>query len=184
MSIVQQKRQICYDYSMDQQNQPQPTQGALQSLQNEEEQLVQQNELKRKSLLAQFENTPAQSQQQAVAGATQQAGQSTQPTAADYVGMFQKFAEQQTYGKTGIFPSAEAAYEAYSKAGQTIDAQEAKPGDLIYFKPDNTNQYAGHVGILKGGGQMESATYSGVKTSNIASWIKATGQQIAGIVKP
>lgn len=127
-----------------------------------------------------------QDPQQAVTGAMQQANPQSQPVQGsnDYAGLCQKYAELQTYGKAGIFPTAAAAFSAYSQTGKTKDVKDAKPGNLVYFKPAASNQYAGHVGIYLGNNQMQSATDNGVKVSDISDWQKVTGQVIAGFVKP
>lgn len=93
----------------------------------------------------------------------------------------QKFVEEATYGRSGLFPSAYAAYRAQQKAART-DYQNIKPGDLLYFAPDASNGYSGHTGIYTGNGQMVSATYGGVKQSNVSQWLQGTGQQILGYI--
>lgn len=101
-------------------------------------------------------------------------------------GMCQRFVEKQTYGRTGIFPTAVNAWENYAKNGQAFsgDVNKSPAGSLVYFAPDNSNGNAGHVGISDGKGNMVSATYNGVEKSNISNWISSTKQQPLGFVKP
>jgi LysM repeat protein len=101
----------------------------------------------------------------------------------DYAGLCQKFVEQYTYGKTGIFPSAADAWDSYSQNGQGMtDFTKLSYGDTLYFAPDSSNGYAGHTGIYIGNGKMISATYNGVQVSDVNQWMSSTGQQLEGFV--
>lgn len=96
----------------------------------------------------------------------------------------QAFVEQIAYGHQGVYPTATAAWNAQQdKAVKGIGG--AQPGDLLYFH--DPSQSAGHTGIYmgkdaKGNDQFTSATYGGVKTSNLNDWIGGTGQQLLGYV--
>ena len=97
-------------------------------------------------------------------------------------GECQAFAEQNVYGKTGIFPTASSAADYYSQNGELkSDFQNMKPGDLIYFK--DPNQPNGHVGIYKGNDSMISATYNGVQEDDIKNWLQSTSQSPLGYVR-
>lgn len=50
-------------------------------------------------------------------------------------------------------------------AGNPLDG--AQPGDLLYFRADESNGQAGHAGIYLGGDEMVSATPTGVKRTKI-----------------
>lgn len=105
----------------------------------------------------------------------------------DRDGLCQQFVEESTYGKSGIYPTASAAWNSYVKNGQAFqgDVSKAPPGTLIYFAPDASNGNEGHVGIaLNGKGDMISATDNGVEVSNVSDWENATGQKPLGYVKP
>jgi cell wall-associated NlpC family hydrolase len=100
--------------------------------------------------------------------------------------MCERFAEEATYGKSGMYGSAADAWDNYAQSGKAYQGniQEAPSGALIYFAPDNSNGGFGHVGVADGKGNMISATYNGVQASNIDDWIKNTGQTPLGFVKP
>lgn len=110
---------------------------------------------------------------------------SAQTGSQDENGECQKFVEQMVYGHAGIFPSAIDAWDAYAKDGQArMGTQGVKPGDLLYFAPDKSNQDAGHTGIFMGGDKFISATDNGVMPYSLTDWQKQTGQQLLGYVKP
>ncbi len=99
-----------------------------------------------------------------------------------YNGWCQAFVEHATMGKTGIFPSAIAAWNnQQDKAIPGLDG--VKAGDPIYFAPNSSNEGYGHTGIYTGNGKFISATDNGVKEIPIDEWSKATGQQILGYLK-
>lgn len=77
----------------------------------------------------------------------------------------QQFVEN-AYSTTGRYPSAAAAQSALNR-GKSL--KEAVPGDLVYFRADDSNSGYGHAGIYLGNGQMVSATPQGVKVSDILS---------------
>lgn len=101
----------------------------------------------------------------------------------DFNGECEQFVEQMTTGKSGIFPTAADAWDYYAKSGQAQPLSQAKPGDLIYFSPDSTNNNQGHTGIIADtNGNFVSATYNGVQTNNLKDWVNLTGQTPLGIV--
>lgn len=103
----------------------------------------------------------------------------------DYNGLCEKYAEEQVFGHSGIHPTAADAWNSYVNNGSAYEGTEGiQPGSLIYFNPDNSNGGYGHVGVYKGNGQFESATYDGVKTLNLDDWEKGTGQKVLGWVAP
>jgi uncharacterized protein YycO len=103
----------------------------------------------------------------------------------DFIGLCEKFIEQVTQGKSGLFQSAVAAWDHYTKSGQASPGlTNAKAGDMIYFAPDKSNHNYGHVGLLDSGGNLISATNSGVKSIPLQKWTEATGQKVLGVVKP
>lgn len=73
------------------------------------------------------------------------------------------------YGTRGQFTSALTAGNALLGKTPNRDLSKARPGDLVYFSADDTNNGAGHVGIYVGGGKMISATYAGVKVDDVAN---------------
>lgn len=90
----------------------------------------------------------------------------------DYDQLCQQFVEN-AYGtgfgtpSMGQFPSAKAA--ATGLGATPGDPAAAKKGDLVFFKPDASNNQYGHVGLAdpeKGPGAFVSATASGVKNDN------------------
>lgn len=97
----------------------------------------------------------------------------------------EKFTEEATYGKSGLFPIAAAAWNHYVSNGQAYgNADKAPAGALIYFAPDQSNFGDGHVGIADGQGGFVSATSAGVKNMSIDDWKKLTGQKPLGYVLP
>ncbi len=102
----------------------------------------------------------------------------------DFIGLCEKFIETVTQGKSGLFPSAAAAWDSYTKTGQAQPGLNgASAGDMVYFKPDSSNQGYGHVGLLDQSGNLISATATGVRAVPLNTWIKDTGQQVLGHVK-
>lgn len=104
----------------------------------------------------------------------------------DLNGYCEEFVEDATYGKNGMFPTADAAWNNYVKNGQAYqgDVTKAPAGSLIYFAPDRSNNNEGHTGVSDGEGNMISATDNGVQQSNVAQWMQQTGQQPLGYVEP
>ena len=97
----------------------------------------------------------------------------------------QKFVEQMTTGHSGIFPSASAAINHYQQEGKLVtNPIGMKPGNLIYFSPDQSNKGFGHVGILTKDNRFISATEKGVEEMPISQWQQLTGQKVAGFVNP
>jgi cell wall-associated NlpC family hydrolase len=83
----------------------------------------------------------------------------------DWNGLCERFVEE-AYGTSGVFPSAAAAQSMITHRGK--DAWRSAPaGALVYFAPDATNGFNGHVGIALGGGRMISATPSGVREERL-----------------
>lgn len=112
---------------------------------------------------------------------------SEQPKTPDdnYDGLCEKYAEEQVYGKAGLYPSAADAWNTYVKNGQAFEGTGGmQAGSLVYFSPDSSNSGYGHVGVADGKGNFTSATYHGVKTENIEDWQKSTGQKVLGWVAP
>jgi hypothetical protein len=105
-------------------------------------------------------------------------------------GKCQAWVEKETYGKTGIFPSAASAWNSYIDTGQAHSGDKGvQPGDILYFGPDKSNGGFGHTGIVSnvnpdGGVNFVSATYNGVEESTLSDWQKSTGQKYLGFVKP
>ena len=79
--------------------------------------------------------------------------------------------------------SAKEAWDNYSKQGKAVQGTAGiKEGDLIYFAPDSSNENFGHTGIYQGNNKMVSATYDGVKPTDLNDWLLQTGQSILGYV--
>lgn len=99
-----------------------------------------------------------------------------------YNGWCQAFVEHATQGKTGLYPSAIAAWQQQqNKAVPGLTG--VKPGDPIYFAPNDSNEGYGHTGIYVGDNKFISATDNGVKTYDLNDWSNMTGQQILGYLK-
>lgn len=81
----------------------------------------------------------------------------------DFYNLCQRFIEQ-AYGTGGQFGSAAAAGKALFK---TANPAEADVGDLVFFRPDASNGYAGHAAVYLGNGEMVGATNAGVTRDNI-----------------
>ncbi len=98
----------------------------------------------------------------------------------EYDGLCEKWAEKQVYGKTGIFPSAMAAFNANAQAGNITSSKDPPKGAQVFFNSDESNGNFGHTGVSLGGGKFESATYNGIKVFSIPDWEKNTGQVYIG----
>jgi hypothetical protein len=83
----------------------------------------------------------------------------------DFFNLCQRFIEQ-AYGTGGQYGSAAAAGKALFK---TANPAQADVGDLVFFRPDQTNNYAGHAAIYLGNGEMVGATNAGVTKDRIDS---------------
>jgi hypothetical protein len=94
----------------------------------------------------------------------------------------QKFVEQATYGHSNIYDSAIAAWNAQRQNAVAGSINGAKPGDLVYFSPNEGNKYFGHTGIYMGNNQFISATDNGVQYQDLNKWQKSTGQSLLGYV--
>ncbi len=103
-----------------------------------------------------------------------------------YNGLCEGFAEEQTFGKRGLYPSAADAWNAYEQNGQATKGNiiDAPKGALVYFSADQSNNGDGHVGISDGNGNFISATSNGVQQIPINDWVKMTGQTPLGYVTP
>lgn len=103
-----------------------------------------------------------------------------------YNGLCEKFVEQQTYGQTGLYPTAIDAWNDYSKQGKAImgDVTNAPRGSIIYWNADNSNFGDGHASIADGQGNMISSTSQGVQQIPISQWQQTTNQQPLGYVIP
>lgn len=101
----------------------------------------------------------------------------------DFNGLCERFVEKTTLGKSGVYPSAKDAWENYYAEGKgTTDLEKARPGDIIFFQPDVSNDGYGHTGVLSGNGSFLSATDDGVQEMSLTDWQNMTKQQIQGIV--
>lgn len=96
----------------------------------------------------------------------------------------QAWAENVT-GSHQKFSSAATAFQNYQNEGKaTFDPSGMKPGNLVYFQPDASNNYFGHVGIIGKNGMFTSATSNGIKDMSIKDWEAQTGQKVSGFVNP
>lgn len=98
----------------------------------------------------------------------------------NFIGLCERFVEIATQGKSGIYPSAIAAFTAQKDKAVPLD--QAKPGDAVYFAPDKSNNNFGHTGVIADNGSMISATNTGVKQTPISTWTQNTGQKILGVI--
>jgi len=98
----------------------------------------------------------------------------------NFNGWCQAFVEQATGSKVK-YPSAIDAWNAQKdKAVPTTIGM--KPGDLVYFSPNDSNEGNGHTGIYEGNNQFISATDKGVIPYDLTDWQKLTGQSILGYI--
>lgn len=102
---------------------------------------------------------------------------------SQWAGLCEAWAEQQTFGHQGVFPTAIAGAQHFAQTGQlNPNVAMAPKGALIYFQ--DPNQPDGHVGISNGAGGFTSATYNGVQTNPLQAWQQSTGQKALGYVIP
>jgi len=98
----------------------------------------------------------------------------------DYAGKCQRFVEQAAYGKTGLEYSANTAWQNAQNKVESLNG--IKKGDLIYFSPNESNDYDGHVGIYEGNGKFISARDDGIKSDSIDNWRNQTNQIPLGYI--
>lgn len=99
-----------------------------------------------------------------------------------YNGYCQTFVEQMT-GSGWRGSSAIDAWNRYNQQGQAVEGTRGvKPGDVLYFSPNSSNENYGHTGIYLGGNKFVSATDNGVENYDLNDWRNLTGQDILGYV--
>lgn len=81
-------------------------------------------------------------------------------------GLCEQFVEE-AYGTRGVYPTAAAAGKALVRHRGPRSWESAPVGALLYFRPDESNQYNGHAAIYVGNGKMISATPRGVVEERI-----------------
>ena len=128
----------------------------------------------------QFEKDWISKWKSGVNGAVQSQGQPSGADGHEFDGLCEAYAEQQKYGKTGIYPSAIAAWNNTENRVQGTSGLQ--PGDQIFFAPNTSNGNFGHTGIYQGNGKFTSATYNGVQTNDLNDWQKNTGQSFLGFI--
>ncbi|MBI3970718.1 MAG: C40 family peptidase [Chloroflexi bacterium] len=84
----------------------------------------------------------------------------------DWNNLCEQFVEE-AYGTKGIYPTAAAAANALVTHRGKLAWRNAPAGALLYFAPDETNQFNGHAGIYLGNGRMISATPTGVREDRL-----------------
>lgn len=99
----------------------------------------------------------------------------------DYLGLCEAFVERITKGTEGIYASAIDAWNKQKPQAQT-DLSKIQPGDTVYFGADKSNGGYGHAGVYLGNNKMTSATYNGIKESDLNEWQNQTGQKILGFI--
>lgn len=101
-------------------------------------------------------------------------GQAIQSPA--YAGYCQQFVDDQTGAKTR-YPTAAATWNAKVQSGEAHQGTDGmKPGDVVEFRPDNTNANLGHAAVVQKNGDLKMATYNGVQTFSLKDWTTHTGQ--------
>ena len=91
------------------------------------------------------------------------------------------FSELATLGHRGVYGSAIQAWQAHrGKAKSGVSG--LKPGDLVYFEANQSNNYSGHTGVYSGNGKFISATPNGVKEMSINDWQKNYGSGYLGYI--
>lgn len=105
-------------------------------------------------------------------------------------GLCESYAEEQTLGHTGVYPSAIAAYNANAQSGNINTGSTNIPkGAQLFFGADSTNGGFGHTTVSLGSDKsgntlMEGATYNGVKVNTLNSWLQSSGQKYLGWSMP
>jgi hypothetical protein len=102
----------------------------------------------------------------------------------DENGYCETFAEQMANLPNMGATAADAWDNFVQKGKASADVSKAPGGSLIYFSPDQSNGYAGHVAITDGKGNIIGATYNGVQPDTLENWMNTTGQKPLGYVVP
>jgi hypothetical protein len=112
---------------------------------------------------------------------TQKVGNALNNTDA---GLCQKYVDDQT-GAKQRYPTAYATWQAKMKSGEaTPGLSGIQPGDVVEFAPDSGNGGDGHAAIVNKNGELSMATYNGIQTIPMDTWIKESGQSPLGYYSP
>lgn len=99
-------------------------------------------------------------------------------------GYCQKYVDDQT-GAKQRYPTAYATWQAKVKSGDANQGLDGiKPGDVVEFAPDSGNKGDGHAAVVNSNGELSMATYNGVETIPMDTWIKESGQKPLGYYHP
>ena len=71
------------------------------------------------------------------------------------------------YGTSKVYLTAWRARQALVVDATPGGLDDAPVGALLFFRPDQSNDYDGHVGLHLGNGHMISATYTGVRETDV-----------------
>lgn len=113
--------------------------------------------------------------------ATQKVGNILNNTDAGYC---QKYVDDET-GAKDRYPTAYATWQAKIKSGDaTPGLNGIQPGDVVEFAPDSGNGGDGHAAIVNSDGELQMATYNGVETIPMDTWLKESGQTPLGYYSP
>lgn len=113
-------------------------------------------------------------------------GQATSPNQG-WANLCEAYAEQQTLGHQGVYPTAIAAYNANAQAGNINTSSDNIPkGAQIFFNANEGNGGNGHTMVSVGGGKFQSPLQNGnIGTFTLPEWEKYSGgQQYLGYAMP
>ncbi len=103
---------------------------------------------------------------------------------SSYAGLCQQYVDDQT-GAKQRYPTAIATWQAKAQSGQAHQGLDGiAPGDVVEFAPDSSNGGSGHAAIVDGDGNLNMATYGGIKQIPLDTWVKHSGQTPLGYYKP
>ena len=111
-------------------------------------------------------------------------GQATSPSQG-WANLCEAYAEQQTLGHQGVYPTAIAAYQANAQAGNINTSTDVPKGAQVFFNADEGNGGNGHTMVSVGNSKFQGPLQNGsIGTFTLPEWEKYSGQQYLGYAIP
>lgn len=105
----------------------------------------------------------------------------------DWVNMCERLAESMTGNhQVNKFPTAAAAENYYAQSGQlNPNVNQAPPGSIQYFAPDQSNGNMGHAAVVNKNGSLTMSDNAGIQTfPSLQAWVDYSKQRPIGFVIP
>lgn len=103
-----------------------------------------------------------------------------------WANLCEAYAEKSIYGKTGIFPTAIAAFQANAQNGNiSTSTKDIPKGSQIFWSADQSNGQNGHTMVANGNSTYRSPLSDGsIKDFTLQDWAKYSGQKYLGYAPP